>query len=565
MKAKSLFFAALAIMMAACVPTEDPKDEFVPEFKVSGVKENTISVGASGKDVTVSVTSNLSWSIDCQSDWVSVDPASYTAKEDKTSETVKVKVSVLENDAEKTREATLTIAGEGVDPVKIAVKQAAKEHVYPTICVFDTESFAPVADYSVTADFLGGAVSFTVQANADWTAEFPEWAVLSPASFTYTDNDLATLTLTVASNLSETAREGEIRFKGEFESDLVIPVSQAAASKLAATYKSSSYRNVIMDVDAPVGTYWIVVTADDENYAKMGDMGLAKWIIGKVQTVADNNSAYYTASEIVSLLADGCGPVEDFNYDELPADSKLNLVVVPIISTDDVTVSLAGLPSAAFSFTTDPTPVASAEYEAILGTYVNHAYDYFESEEEDVYNDLVMVVEPYFINESVFISFTGGTYFPQGSKGTVDSFIGKFVDGKISIEVPQMSQLGYTWGFSFGDGAMVFDVLYFKSETVYIENLDFTPAESNLTVSASPASDVEGDFFAIQASIYVQGEDGLPTPSGKATGIAVILDPTFTRVEEEAPASVKAASAEKISFKKANLSLEKISKVYPAK
>ena len=100
MKAKSLFFAALAIMMAACVPTEDPKDEFVPEFKVSGVKDNTISVGASGKDVTVSVTSNLSWSIDCQSDWVSVDPASYTAKEDKTSETVKVKVSVLENDVE---------------------------------------------------------------------------------------------------------------------------------------------------------------------------------------------------------------------------------------------------------------------------------------------------------------------------------------------------------------------------------------------------------------------------------------------------------------------------------
>ena len=49
MKAKSLFFAALAIMMAACVPTTDPKEEFVPEFKVSGVKDNTISVGASGK------------------------------------------------------------------------------------------------------------------------------------------------------------------------------------------------------------------------------------------------------------------------------------------------------------------------------------------------------------------------------------------------------------------------------------------------------------------------------------------------------------------------------------
>ncbi|MGM9791523.1 MAG: BACON domain-containing protein [Candidatus Cryptobacteroides sp.] len=564
MKAKSLFFAALAIMMAACVP-QDPADEFVPEFKVSGVKDNTISVGASGKDVTVSVTSNLSWSIDCQYDWVSVDPASYTANEEKTSETVKVKVSVLENDVEEAREATLTIAAEGVDPVAVTVKQAAKEHVYPTICVFDAENFAPVADYSVTADFLGGVVSFTVQANADWTAEFPEWAVLSPASFTYTDNDLANLTLTIAPNLTETALSGEIRFKGEFESDFVIPVSQAAAPKVTATYKSSSYRNVIMDVDAPVGTYWIVVTADDENYAEMGDMGLAEWIIGKLQAVADAYSANYTASEIVSIFADGNGPVEDFDYDGLDADTKLNLVVVPITSKDDVNICLAGLPSAAFSFTTDPTPVASAEYEAILGTYVNSAYDYFESEEEAVYNDLVMVVEPYFINESVFISFTGGTYFPQGSKGTVDSYIGKYVDGKISIEVPQMSQLGYNWGFSFGDGAMVFDVFYLKSETVYIDTLDLTPVEGNLAATVSPASDVEGDVFAIEAAIYLQGEDGLPTPSGYATGIAVILDPTFTRVVEEAPASVKSVPAEKISFKKANLSLEKISKVYPAK
>ena len=183
MKARSLFFAALAMVMAACVPTEGPND-VAPEFKVSGVKDNTISVGADKKNVTVSVTSNLSWSVECAAGWVTIDPKSYTAKEDKTSETVKVKVSVSANEVEEPREAELVFGAEGVDPVKVTLKQAAKEHEYKTITVFDLTEFAPVSDYSIEAPGLGGSVSFTVQANGDWTVEAPEWAVVTPASFT---------------------------------------------------------------------------------------------------------------------------------------------------------------------------------------------------------------------------------------------------------------------------------------------------------------------------------------------------------------------------------------------
>ena len=570
MKARSLFFAALAMVMAACVPTEGPND-VAPEFKVSGVKDNTISVGADKKNVTVSVTSNLSWSVECAAGWVTIDPKSYTAKEDKTSETVKVKVSVSANEVEEPREAELVFGAEGVDPVKVTLKQAAKEHEYKTITVFDLTEFAPVSDYSIEAPGLGGSVSFTVQANGDWTVEAPEWAVVTPASFTYTDNDLAEVTVAFGANLVE-AREGEIRFKGNFEADLVVPVSQVTAPKVGVTYKSSSYCNVIMDVDVTDGTYWYVALADKENYDKMGSMGLGEWVVSNVQALADKYSAHYTASQVVELTADGRSSAENYDYNELDPETEYYLVVVPV-TVDDTTIKLAGIPSDAITFTTTAEPTATGDYVSILGTYVNSAYDYFSSDDEhDVFNDLKMVVEPYIINESVLISFTDDNYFPLGvdeETGEVfaDPFVGKYSEGKLSIEVPQVSRYGAFWNFNgLGAGAIDLEVFYLQSETVEVETWDLTVNGGNLVASASPASDVEGDPIVIQSAILCPNEYGILLESGKATGIAIILDPTFTKVvEEEVPASTKAVSPKGLSFKNANKPLETITRVHIAK
>lgn len=308
MKAKSLFFAALAIMMAACVPTEDPKDEFVPEFKVSGVKDNTISVGASGKDVTVSVTSNLSWSIDCQSDWVSVDPASYTAKEDKTSETVKVKVSVLENDVEEAREATLTIAGEGVDPVAVTVKQAAKEHVYQTICVFDFDNYAEVADYSITAVAAPSEISFYVKATADWKAECSEWITVSPDSFTYSDgNETVKVTASFTKNYGE-ERTGEIKFSGDFETDLVIPVTQKKLDSVELTIGDVTFEAINFSAVPSDKEMLYIVTYDTPEYVNQFD-----------------NDEDFFASEI-----------EFFQYLATEYKMTLEAVIAELASTGDV-------------------------------------------------------------------------------------------------------------------------------------------------------------------------------------------------------------------------------------
>ena len=301
MKAKSLVFAALAMVMAACVPTTDP-NEFVPEFKVSGVKDNTVSVGAAAKDVTVSVTSNLSWSVECAADWVTINPESYTAKEDKTSETVKVKVSVSANEVEEARETELVFGAEGVDPVKVTLRQAAKEHVYKTITVFDMDKYEPVSDYSIKAPAMGGSVSFTVQANSDWTVEAPEWAVVTPASFTYTDNDLADVTVSFEANFVE-AHEGEIRFKGDFEADLVVPVIQAVVPTIGLTLGDVEPKSIGFTTNPSDEEFLYMVMCESKSYVDQfeSDEELLAAEVEWLQGLASDNSMAF--KDVVDKLA----------------------------------------------------------------------------------------------------------------------------------------------------------------------------------------------------------------------------------------------------------------------
>lgn len=547
MKAKSLFFAALAVMMAACVPTEDPKDEFVPEFKVSGVKDNTISVGASGKDVTVSVTSNLSWSIDCQSDWVSVDPASYTAKEDKTSETVKVKVSVLENEVEEAREATLTIAAEGVDPVTVTVKQTAKEHVYKTITVFDTDKFEPVSSYSVEGPAMGGSVSFTVKATADWTVEYPEWAVVTPASFTYTDNDLATVTVAFEANTAE-ALSGELVFKGDFEAPLVVPVSQAVAPAIKATLKSYDYRQAIFDVEAPEGMYWLPVDGGDDEYFNSeeggGVQGCVDYVLDVMNDLYARYGDSYSIEEILDIQIDNKGSIADFTIGIDP-ETQYNIVFVPIAIDGDKYV--AGALPAYVKFTSDAAPAAEDAYAALIGTFTNAAMNYGKaiSGATEYMDDIVAYIESDEINKTAYLAFVDGVYFPK-SGNYVDYFLGNYVDGTLVFDIPTISDLGYDfWGFSDANGnalngAIALNAWYAYTETVKISKLIFTPVEAGFEVSADvPSNSSYGvDYINIEASIFDQAAGD----TAYSTGCACLLTNTFTRVEETASSSVRGFS-----------------------
>ena len=539
MKAKSLLFAALAMVMAACVPTTDPKEEFVPEFKVSGVKDNTVSVGAGAKDVTVSVTSNLSWSVECAADWVTINPESYTAKEDKTSETVKVKVSVSANEVEEARETELVFGAEGVDPVKVTLRQAAKEHVYKTITVFDIDKFEPVSDYSVEAPAMGGSVSFTVQANGDWTVEAPEWAAVTPASFTYTDNDLATVTVAFEANTADT-RTGELRFKGDFEADLVVPVSQATAASLSATLKYYDYRIATFDVEAPAGMYWLVVNGGDDEYFNSekggGVEGAAQWILDYVQGLYEKYSSSYSIQEVLEIMADGNGSVADYTTG-IDEKTQYNVVFVPFAIDGDKYV-LGALP-AHVAFTSEKAPEAEPAYSSLLGTFTNNdAMDYGAavSEGKTVMLPLTAYIESVEINKTVSLSFVDGNYFPK-SGNNVDYFIGNYVDGKLVFDVPCISELGYDF-WSFGDdvaGAITLLPWYAYTENVDITQLIFSAVDGGVKVSANNPSDQPTDYINIMSSIFSQ-DSGFTTAS---TGCACLLSNTFTKVEATASSSVR--------------------------
>ena len=539
MKAKSLLFAALVMVMAACVPTTDPKEEFVPEFKVSGVKDNTVSVGAGAKDVTVSVTSNLSWSVECAADWVTINPESYTAKEDKTSETVKVKVSVSANEVEEARETELVFGAEGVDPVKVTLRQAAKEHVYKTITVFDIDKFEPVSDYSVEAPAMGGSVSFTVQANGDWTVEAPEWAAVTPASFTYTDNDLATVTVAFEANTADT-RTGELRFKGDFEADLVVPVSQATAPSMSATLKYYDYRIATFDVEAPAGMYWLVVDGGDDEYFNSekggGVEGAAQWILDYVQGLYEKYSSSYSIQEVLEIMAAGNGSVADYTT-KIDENTQYNVVFVPFAIDGDKYV-LGALP-AHVAFTSEKAPEAEPAYSSLLGTFTNNdAMDYGAavSEGKTVMLPLTAYIESVEINKTVSLSFVDGNYFPK-SGNNVDYFIGNYVDGKLVFDVPCISELGYDF-WSFGDdvaGAITLLPWYAYTENVDITQLIFSAVDGGVKVSANNPSDQPTDYINIMSSIFSQ-DDGFTTAS---TGCACLLSNTFTKVEATASSSVR--------------------------
>lgn len=309
MKAKSLVFAALAMVMAACVPTTDP-NEFVPEFKVSGVKNNTIEAAASAREVKVSVTANISWSVTCQADWVSIDPASYTAKEDKTSETVKVTVSVFANELEEPRETELVFGAEGVEPITVTLKQAAKEHVYPTIAVVD-DSMIPVNDFAISVKAIKSEYTFFVKATADWKAECPDWITLSQDSFTYSaGSEIATVTATFAKNYGE-PRNGEIKFVGDFESEFVVPVSQDKLASIELTIGGVTFNSVDFATVPSDKEMFYIVTYDTPTYVNQFDND-EDFFASEIEFYEYLGSNYgMTLEEVISRIS-SVGDVEDY-------------------------------------------------------------------------------------------------------------------------------------------------------------------------------------------------------------------------------------------------------------
>ena len=103
---KTLTAFAAGLLVLACTPT------VIPELSLSDLAANFEATGALEK--TVSVTSNVDWTVSCPDAWVTVTPSSGTGNGT-------FKISVSENNAFETRTSTVTVkAGDKSSTVKVS-------------------------------------------------------------------------------------------------------------------------------------------------------------------------------------------------------------------------------------------------------------------------------------------------------------------------------------------------------------------------------------------------------------------------------------------------------------
>lgn len=442
MRARNLFFALAALsLFAACNPQEDtPKVEGT--LTVSGVKDNTITVGGAGKTVKLTVKSNLSWTASCDADWIEIDPASVENTDNKV---VSTKVSVVvEKNTDKERSAEIKLGAEGVDPVVITVKQSAEVAEESVLCVWDMDKFAPLENPSVSTDFYAVEFSFVVHANVDWTATCPSWITLDPTSNKYdgqTQN--VTVKAVIALNDEPDARTGEIKFVGEGVDGLVIPVSQAKAARVKLALKETEhpYTDVDFEVVPDEGITWVASIFDDEEIAYLAEKKFTPgdFLIYQLNYFLQNGHTVDEITEVLLTSGNDTASVEG-----LEAETHYQFTAIGAVYDKDYQQFIPTTLPANLEYTTAKAPAAEDAYTALAGTYEMKVFDDFEKTDYT----LQMVVEPLYINEAYTFHFPNKDFSPAGGNSN-NEFVLVYDGANKTLTLPnvQMGSLGVAWLF----------------------------------------------------------------------------------------------------------------------
>ena len=243
LKALTAFVAGLLVL--ACTPT------VIPELSLSDLAANFDASGSLEK--SISVTSNVDWTVSCPDAWVTVSPTSGTGNGS-------FKITVTENDKFEVRSSTVTVkAGD-----KTASVRVSQLSLSPSILVNPT---------TLDVDAVGGTADVDITANSPWTVSVPEdcgWITAEPAS----GEGNAKVTLTVAASDIRVARNAVVTFKETVgNSTKTVTVNQAAVEPghladslaLVAIYNASNGANWAKnqwELDKSIDT-WPAVTVTD--------------------------------------------------------------------------------------------------------------------------------------------------------------------------------------------------------------------------------------------------------------------------------------------------------------
>ena len=197
---KSLAAFVAGLLVLACTPT------VIPELSLSDLAANFEATGSLEK--SISVTSNVDWTVSCPDAWVTVSPAAGTGNGS-------FKITVAANDKFEARSSTVTVkAGD-----KTASVRVSQLSLTPSILV---------SPASLEADAAGATVSVDVTSNASWTVSVPsgvDWITPDAAS----GEGSKKVTFTVAANAGFETRSADVTFTAQGKT-AVVKISQAAAT-----------------------------------------------------------------------------------------------------------------------------------------------------------------------------------------------------------------------------------------------------------------------------------------------------------------------------------------------
>ncbi len=545
MKARSivLAFAALSLL-AACNKKEDTP--VAVSFAVSGAKNNAISATAAEKTVTLTVKSNVSWISSSEEEWVKIDPY-FVDNDDNKEITTTVKLTISKNEASEARTTKLTFAPKGSDEkvVYITVNQAAAEAA--NISVWDMDKYEAVTNPSVTTDFTKQEIVLVIHANVDWTVTAPEWATVTPASNKFDGaNENVTVSVALALNDTDAAREGALRFESKDADPLVVPFKQTASAKFTLTNVPTEhpYCDVDIKVEPEEGIAW---------FANAFTQAVVDEIASQGYTLTDYCLAYlnsylekYSAAAISNaFLTEGSDVI---NFTELPSATDFQFMVFGVAYDKEANSFVASTLPAIEKFSTPAAPVADAAYTALAGTFTitgegvngNAAFE-----------KLTVTLEPQYINETYKLTFTDGNFSPVDGK-YVDSFEVDYDAANKQLVLPNsnLGSEGFTW--SFGDNYPACAMILYAEigeteedeagnvtkEAVAPETLNYSWSEDYNTLSL--ANDLGGETMHWYNTIG-QITDGALEVIGAYGRFDFTASTDITRVVEESTSSVKSA------------------------
>lgn len=276
---RTFMISAIAVAAALFTVSCQKEQEHKPTKKLECTAQESYTVAATAaKSVSFDIAANTPWTIKSSENWCKVTPSS--SKESSLAETIIVKFE--DNTGSATREAILTIEGEGIEkPTLIKFIQAVPGKIVVTPF---TEKFAKE----------GGKQTFTVVSNKPWavTASPSDWLTFEPASgdasdqpvivtatARYTDGKGHTATITVASEDAVQSFEASIE-------GLVFEVKELEEGEKVFDYKGGA-----KEIKVNANIDWNVSVSDEYFTASKTEGGIkveapmSKWFGKKTFTV----------------------------------------------------------------------------------------------------------------------------------------------------------------------------------------------------------------------------------------------------------------------------------------